>query len=60
MINNGEIHYDNDKDGYFNEFPGCEAQFRSKKYDTFISVKYQNFTLTVGIHFDLDFKYSPY
>ncbi len=47
MINNGEVHYDHDKDGYTNEFSGWEAQFRSKKYDTFISIRYQNFTLTV-------------
>lgn len=52
MINNGSLHYDNDKDGKPSQLAGCEAQFRNKDYDTFVAVRYQNYKLTVSTDID--------
>ncbi len=49
MINNGDQHYEHDKDGS-NELAGCEAEIRSKIYQTLFAVRYQNNTLTVCIN----------
>jgi len=46
MINNGDKHYEHDKDGS-KELAGCEAEIRSKTYNTFFLVRYQNNSLTV-------------
>jgi hypothetical protein len=47
MVNNGSLHYNNDKDGAEAELAGCESQFRNKEYDTFLAVRYYNYKLTV-------------
>jgi lectin, mannose-binding 2 len=47
MVNNGSLHYNNDKDGAETELAGCESQFRNKEYDTFLAVRYVNYKLTV-------------
>lgn len=52
MINNGSLHYDNDKDGKPSQLAGCEANFRNKDYDTFVAVRYQNYKLTVSTDVD--------
>ncbi len=48
MINNGDQHYDHDEDGS-SELAGCEAEIRSKIYQTYFAVRYQNNSLTVCI-----------
>ena len=55
MVNDGSIHYDHEKDGHINELAGCEAKFRSKNFNTFISIKYLNYKLTVSLSFKLFF-----
>ena len=48
MVNNGSLSYDHDADGTHTELSGCEAQFRNKEYDTFISIRYHEDTLKVS------------
>ncbi len=48
MINSGDQHYEHDIDGTM-EFAGCEAQIRSKTYQTFFAVRYINYSLTVSL-----------
>lgn len=50
MVNNGSLSYDHDADGTHTELSGCEAQFRNKDYDTFISIRYHENTLKVSIN----------
>ena len=47
MINNGNLKYNHDEDGTDYALAGCEAQFRSKDFETHIAIRYQNFKLTV-------------
>lgn len=57
MVNNGSLHYDNDKDGATTELAGCEAPFRNKDYDTYLAIRYFNYRLTVIINI-LFYKFS--
>ncbi|CAE1244903.1 LMAN2 [Acanthosepion pharaonis] len=52
MVNNGSLSYDHDADGTHTELSGCEAQFRNKDYDTFISIRYHENTLKVFTDID--------
>jgi len=52
MVNNGTLTYDHDRDGTHTELAGCEAQFRNKKHDTFIAIRYENNKLTVSLDID--------
>jgi len=43
LVNNGAFSYHPAKDDH--DLPGCHANFRN--FETFVSIKYQNLTLTV-------------
>ncbi|XP_059171508.1 vesicular integral-membrane protein VIP36-like [Physella acuta] len=52
MVNNGSLTYDHDTDGTHTQLAGCESQFRNKKYDTFLAIRYEGNTLTVSVDID--------
>ncbi|XP_005089869.1 vesicular integral-membrane protein VIP36 [Aplysia californica] len=52
MLNNGSLTYDHDTDGTHTQLSGCEAQFRNKDYDTYVSIRYERNTLTVSTDID--------
>ncbi|CAF1218375.1 unnamed protein product [Rotaria sordida] len=47
VINNGSLHYDNDRDGRDITVAGCEAAFRGRDLDTRIAIRYQDNRLIV-------------
>jgi hypothetical protein len=53
MINNGSVHYNNDKDGADTQLggsdAGCELKVRNKEHDTQILIRYVGDVLTVRI-----------
>jgi hypothetical protein len=53
MINNGTVHYNNDKDGADTQLggndAGCEVKVRNKDHDTQVLIRYVGDTLTVRI-----------
>ena len=51
MITNGTLQYDHDTDGTLTQLAGCEAKFRNKDYDTYISLRYEGSKLTVSRFF---------
>ncbi|CAH1782750.1 unnamed protein product [Owenia fusiformis] len=52
MVGNGSMSYDHDADGTHTELAGCEAQFRNKPHETYVAIRYEDFTLTVSMDID--------
>lgn len=59
MVNNGSVSYDHDKDGGTALIGGCEVKFRNKNHETWLTVRYEDDTLTVSVDVDNKRAWAP-